>query len=250
MSTVTIAFAMINNGSQSRIGHVELLMSRYRSIAGIVAVGICVLVLLIMWKRSRKNELEVAELGAVVQREYVISDIIHSYDSPKSTPERIDEWIVCVTANIEPGNWNNGNISISAVHKNESILATCTPVTHDRISELFEGVRKMNTSRAAQPYTFLGIAEDEQSNEGPVGLIGGKAIQVSNVSKVQEVPYAEYTRALESSRIVAEERHEGFVYWAVKEQRDVPFANATAWVTVLERFKSRMLTQPPSTNSP
>ncbi len=91
-----------------------------------------------------------------------------------------------------------------------------------------------------QKYRFLGIHEDESSKEGPVGLIGGQAIQVSNISKVQEVPYSEYKRAVEDSKVVAQEQHEGFVYWAVEEQRDVLFENSTAWVTVLERFKSRM----------
>lgn len=94
--------------------------------------------------------------------------------------------------------------------------------------------------RINQPYKFLGIAEDESSNEGPVGLIGGQSIRVSNVSAVQEVPLAEYNRALADSRIVAEEKVDGFVYWAIEEQRDVPFENATAWVTVLERYKSRL----------
>lgn len=94
--------------------------------------------------------------------------------------------------------------------------------------------------RPSQPHVFLGIAENETSNEGPVGLVGGQAIQVSNVSTVQEVPYAEYKRAMDDSRVVAEEQHNGFVYWAVKEERDVRFENASAWVTVLERFKSRI----------
>jgi hypothetical protein len=92
----------------------------------------------------------------------------------------------------------------------------------------------------AEPYKFLGLADDENSSEGPVGLIGGEAIQVSNVSKVQEAPYPDYLRAKMESKILAEEQHDGFVYWAVKEERDVHFENATAWVTVLERIKSRI----------
>lgn len=91
-----------------------------------------------------------------------------------------------------------------------------------------------------QQHRFLGIPDNETSKEGAVGLIGGKSIQVSSISKVQEVPYSEYKRAVESSTVAAQEQHDGFVYWAVKEERDVPFDNATAWVTVLERFKSRM----------
>ncbi len=96
------------------------------------------------------------------------------------------------------------------------------------------------SDRPDQPHKFLGIPEDETSNEGPVGLIGGQAIRVSNVSKVRVVPFSEYKRAIDDSRVVAEEQLNGFVYWAVKEERDVPFENATAWVTVLERYKSRI----------
>ncbi len=56
-----------------------------------------------------------------------------------------------------------------------------------------------------QKYRFLGIHEDESSKEGPVGLIGGQAIQVANISKVQEVPYSEYKRAVEDSKVVAQQ---------------------------------------------
>lgn len=70
------------------------------------------------------------------------------------------------------------------------------------------------------PHKFLGIAEDETSNEGPVGLIGGQSIQVSKIEG-HEVPFADKL-AISASRVVAEEQHNGFVYWAVKEQRDVP----------------------------
>lgn len=100
-----------------------------------------------------------------------------------------------------------------------------------------------STSQSEPPnnaYKFLGIADDETSNQGPVGLIGSQAIQVSDVSKVREVPYSDYKEATSDSKVVAEERHDGYIYWAVKEERDVSFENATAWVTVLERFKSRV----------
>lgn len=96
------------------------------------------------------------------------------------------------------------------------------------------------SDRPDQPHKFLGIAEDETPNKGPIGLIGAQAIRVSKVSKVHLVPFSEYKRAIDDSRVVAEEQLNGFVYWAVKEERDVPFENATAWVTVLERYKSRI----------
>ncbi len=58
------------------------------------------------------------------------------------------------------------------------------------------------SDRPDQPHQFLGIAEDEASNEGPIGLIGGQTIRVSNVSKVQEVPFSEYKRAIDHSRLL------------------------------------------------
>ncbi|MBL8869590.1 MAG: hypothetical protein JNK90_07330 [Planctomycetaceae bacterium] len=89
------------------------------------------------------------------------------------------------------------------------------------------------------PHVFLGVAEDETSGEGPVGLLNGEAIQVHTVSKVKEAAYEEYLRAKKDAKIVAEENYNGFIYWATKESRDVPFENATAWVTVLERYRTK-----------
>ena len=86
---------------------------------------------------------------------------------------------------------------------------------------------------------FLGVPEDKTSGEGPVGLINGDSIRVDDVSAVREVPYKEYLEAKQAGNVVAEEEHNGFVYWAVTEDRDIPFEGATAWVTVLERFKSK-----------
>lgn len=100
------------------------------------------------------------------------------------------------------------------------------------------GCGEMN--EPASQHEFLGIAEDETSGEGPVGLIDGQPIRVNSVSKVREVSREDYLSAKAANRLVAEEEHAGYVYWAVKEDRDVPFENATAWVTVLERYKSRL----------
>lgn len=95
-------------------------------------------------------------------------------------------------------------------------------------------------SQNPEPFRFLGLADDESSSEGPAGKIGGNVVQLPNVSKVSEVPYSEYRLAKMDSKIFAEEIHDGYVYWAVKESRDVPFENATAWVTVVERHRSKV----------
>ncbi len=100
------------------------------------------------------------------------------------------------------------------------------------------GVGCGGTRDSEPPYIFLGVPEDETSDKGPVGLINGESIRVDDVSIVREVPYKDYAEAKQAGKIVAEEKHRGYIYWAVKEDRDIPFENATAWVTVLERYKS------------
>ena len=91
-----------------------------------------------------------------------------------------------------------------------------------------------------RPFAFLGIPETESSGKGPVGLIAGKPCRVNNVTPVSEVPYEDYQAAGRNGRIFAEQRHGGYVYYAVKEQRDVPFDNASAWLEVIERFKAKL----------
>ena len=88
-------------------------------------------------------------------------------------------------------------------------------------------------------HKFLGVPDNETSGKGPVGLINGVTLQVDTVSKVRSAPLRDYLAAKRAANIVAEEEHDGYVYWAVEEKRDIPFDNATAWVTVLERYKSK-----------
>jgi hypothetical protein len=91
----------------------------------------------------------------------------------------------------------------------------------------------------ADSFTFLGIPETESSDQGPVGLINGKPCQIRNVTAVSETTYQEYQTAKQAGRVFAEETHDGCVYYAIKEQRDVRFDNASAWVEVIERFKAK-----------
>lgn len=102
------------------------------------------------------------------------------------------------------------------------------------------GDDKPQPGSSTPPHSFLGIADDQASDEGPVGLLNGESIRVSGVSKVQEMPYSNYKQAKNDSRIVAEEQHSGFVYWAIEEVRDIRFDNASARVIVLDRYKSRL----------
>ena len=86
---------------------------------------------------------------------------------------------------------------------------------------------------------FLGIPESESSDRGPVGLINGQPCQIKNVSAVSETTYQEYERAKLAGKVLAEETHGSSVYFAIKENRDVRFDNASAWVEVIERFKTK-----------
>ncbi len=96
-----------------------------------------------------------------------------------------------------------------------------------------------STPAGSESISFLGIPESQQSDKGPVGLINGQPCQVKTVTAVSEVPYRQYAQAKREGRVFTEETHGEYVYYAVKEQRDIRFDNASAWVDVIERFKSR-----------
>jgi hypothetical protein len=86
---------------------------------------------------------------------------------------------------------------------------------------------------------FLGIPEAESSGRGPVGLSNGQPCQIKNVSAVSETTYQEYLKAKAAGKVFAEETHGDTVYFAIKENRDVRFDNASAWVEMIERFKAK-----------
>ena len=94
-------------------------------------------------------------------------------------------------------------------------------------------------TRRTDSVTFLGIPETESSDRGPVGLINGQPCQIKNVSAVSETTYRDYQRAKQAGRVFAEETHGATVYYAIKENRDVRFDNASAWVEIIERFKAK-----------
>lgn len=101
------------------------------------------------------------------------------------------------------------------------------------------GVGCGGATESDAPYLFLGVPENETSGEGPVGLLNGESIRVNDVTAVREAPYEEYLEAKQALKIVGEDNHNGHIYWAVKVDRDIPYENATAMVTVLERYRSK-----------
>ena len=86
---------------------------------------------------------------------------------------------------------------------------------------------------------FLGIPESETSGRGPVGLTNGQPCRVDTVTAVTEATYEQYQSAKRAGRIFAQESHGDYVYYAIKERRDVQFDNASASVEVVERFKAK-----------
>jgi hypothetical protein len=70
-------------------------------------------------------------------------------------------------------------------------------------------------------------------------LINGQPCQVKTVTAVSQVPFEEYAHAKREGRIFAEETQGDYVYWAIKQQRDVRFDNASALIDVIERFKCK-----------
>ena len=87
--------------------------------------------------------------------------------------------------------------------------------------------------------TFLGIPENESSGEGPVGSINGQTCQFDNVSAVSETTYQEYLSAKQAGRVFVEETHGDTVYYAIKEDRDVPFESGGAWFVEIVRLKAK-----------
>ena len=86
--------------------------------------------------------------------------------------------------------------------------------------------------------TFLGIPENESSGEGPVASINGQTCRFDNVSAVSETTYQEYLSAKQAGRVFVEETHGDTVYYAIKEDRDVPFESGGAWFVEIVRFKA------------
>jgi len=93
---------------------------------------------------------------------------------------------------------------------------------------------------AKEPFAFMGVPEDQTGLPGGTGLIGGQAVTVQRMRAVLEVPYAEYERAGRDGKIVAEEKHAGYVYFAMKSWRDVRFDNSSAWAEITDRYKARL----------
>ena len=89
------------------------------------------------------------------------------------------------------------------------------------------------------PVLFLNLPEDEAAGTGPVGLINGQPYQVKTMTTVSEAPHAKYLRAKGEGRILAEEDHGDYVYYAVQEQRSIHFDNASAIIDVSARYKSK-----------
>ena len=92
---------------------------------------------------KRTTESGVSE-AAIVTRTYCIADIIQGDEWTNPVPERIDQWIVCVTANVAPGSWNGKLGTIRADYEQESLVVSHTSEIQEKVAMLLEEIRSMN----------------------------------------------------------------------------------------------------------
>jgi hypothetical protein len=82
---------------------------------------------------------------------------------------------------------------------------------------------------------FLGLPDDQertldQDNPGIDGRLRG----VVSITKVQVADYEQYQRQERAGRVDHEARHDRFIYYAIRESRDV----GPAMVFITERYKA------------
>jgi hypothetical protein len=91
------------------------------------------------------------------------------------------------------------------------------------------------SSPAASSGHFLGLPDNEVRRiDDRKSVLHGFV----TVTEVRQVDYAEYQRCKAGGGIVAEEVRGPFVYFAERMGRDVPFANASAYMFVTGRRKA------------
>ena len=86
---------------------------------------------------------------------------------------------------------------------------------------------------------FMGVPEDKEvliRDEVPESAIG----DVPKITAVQAGDYQEYLRLKQQGKLVAEERRGQYVYYAIENDLCVPLGEASAMVTVTERYKARV----------
>ena len=58
---------------------------------------------------------------------------------------------------------------------------------------------------------------------------------------MQAAAYRNYLDSRNAGEIEAAEERNGYIYYAIRARRDVPFPNGTsAWVNVTERYKAKL----------
>lgn len=95
-----------------------------------------------------------------------------------------------------------------------------------------------------QPQPFLGIADDRTRHieeENPI--IDSRLHGITTMTEVQSSDYATYLQLKKDGKVVQEETRDGFVFFAVEEQRHAPLPAAGggaggAYITVTSRFKA------------
>ena len=91
---------------------------------------------------------------------------------------------------------------------------------------------------------FLGWPHDKARTVGD--RAAESAVRdIEDLSAVRDSSHEEYERLKRAGRVAVESFRDGWVYYAVNEERDVPFAPTeggpvSAWVPVIERYRARL----------
>ncbi|MHC4250958.1 MAG: O-methyltransferase [Planctomycetota bacterium] len=91
---------------------------------------------------------------------------------------------------------------------------------------------------------FLDWPEDRPRTVGD-GSPRSAVADVVNLTAVQPSTYEKYQQQRRMGRVTVESIRDGYVYYAIEDRRDVPFAPSeggavSAWVSVTERYKARI----------
>jgi len=117
---------------------------------------------------------------------------------------------------------------------------TQVPVLQARVGEAEAMVRLARRAETVRGRHFLRLADDAE-----VKYERGQIAGITRITAVKEATVADYEQAKLKNKIKAEQRRGDWLYYAVEEGRDAPFANANAWVFITERYKVRLPDAPP-----
>jgi len=84
------------------------------------------------------------------------------------------------------------------------------------------------------------MADLEEGDDGPQGLILDNSGEIRDVTPVREMPFGHYRNLKASGSLIAEEATGGYVYYGTSRNRLVDVNGSSTWVKSIERYRSRI----------